>query len=100
MKHFEDGSWTLPVESLVIVDDADHLHPDLLRSLVEQAAVRTNTKLLLITHPGTDRGHDRGVGRTNGEIAVLRESLPWPNTSERQPETLSATTSSTAPAAT
>lgn len=29
--------------SLVIVDDADHLDPVLLHSLIEQAATRTNT---------------------------------------------------------
>ena len=75
--HFEDGSWTLPpVGSLVIVDDADHLHPDLLKSLVEQAAVRTNTKLLLITTEHPNRS-DRGVDRTNDGVAVLREALPW-----------------------
>lgn len=77
--HFEDGSWTLPPGgSLVIVDDADHLHPDLLKSLVEQSAVRTNTKLLLITTEHPDHGRDRGVDRTRGEgVAVLRDTLPW-----------------------
>ena len=75
VKNFEDGSWVLPVGSLVIVDDADHLHPDLLKSLVEQAATRTNTKLLLITNEHPDHGRDHG---TRGEgVAVLREALPW-----------------------
>ena len=63
---------------MVIVDDADHLHPDLLKSLVEQAAVRTNTKLLLITTEHPDHGRDRGGNRTRGEgVAVLRDTLPW-----------------------
>ncbi|MDX1893398.1 MobF family relaxase [Mycolicibacterium sp. 050158] len=76
--HFDSGDWPLPVGSLVIVDDADHLHPDLLRSLVEQASVRTNTKLLLIINEGADRGRDHGGDRTRGEgVVVLRESLPW-----------------------
>ena len=73
VKHFEDGSWPLPVGSLVIVDDADHLHPDLLKSLVEQAAVRTNTKLLLITN---DEGVDGGTDRGNA-VTALQEHLPW-----------------------
>lgn len=73
VKNLEDGSWTLPVGSLVIVDDADHLDPGLLASLVQLAAVRTNTKLLLITTEGPDRGGDR----TRDGVAVLRESLPW-----------------------
>ncbi|QSM61155.1 MobF family relaxase [Mycobacteroides abscessus] len=74
VKHFQDGSWTLPPGgSLVIVDDADHLHPTLLASLVELAATRTNTKLLLITTEGTDRSADR----TNEGVEVLREALPW-----------------------
>ena len=75
VKHFDDGSWVLPVGSLVIVDDADHLDPGLLASLVEQAATRTNTKLLLITnHHATGRDAER---TTNDGVAVLRESLPW-----------------------
>jgi hypothetical protein len=80
VKNFQDGKWTLPIGSLVIVDDADHLDPGLLASLAEQAAVRTNTKLLLITnhHDGTDRDQGHGADRTRGDgVAVLRESLPW-----------------------
>ena len=44
------GRWKLPLGSLVIVDDADHLKPDQLHWLAENAAA-TNTKLLLITTP-------------------------------------------------
>ena len=74
VQHFDDGTWTLPFGSLIIVDDADHLDPTLLHSLVDWAAVRTNTKLLLITTESPNRGADRTRG--NG-VAVLRESLPW-----------------------
>ena len=42
----ELGQWTLPIGSLVIVD---HLHPDHLRQLIDNAE-RTNTKLLLLTN--------------------------------------------------
>ena len=75
MKNFADDSWVLPVGSLVVVDDADYLDPVLLQSLVELAAVRTNTKLLLITS-----GHDtgRGTERTRGEgVTAPEEILPW-----------------------
>jgi len=44
------GSWKLPLGSLVVVDDADHLKPEHLHRLAENAAA-TNTKLLLITTP-------------------------------------------------
>ena len=46
----QTGRWKLPLGSLVIVDDADHLKPDQLHWLAENAAA-TNTKLLLITTP-------------------------------------------------
>jgi DNA transposition AAA+ family ATPase len=46
----QTGWWKLPLGSLVVVDDADHLPPEQLRSLAENAAA-TNTKLLLITTP-------------------------------------------------
>lgn len=42
--------WKLPLGSLVVVDDADHLPHEQLRSLAEHAAA-TNTKLLLVTTP-------------------------------------------------
>jgi hypothetical protein len=48
VKSLENGRWELPGGSLVIVDDADHLDPGLLGSLVGQAATRTNAKLLLL----------------------------------------------------
>ncbi len=74
VKNLNDGGCSLPVGSLVIVDDADHLDPGLLQSLVEHAATRTNTKLLLITNHRPDRGLDR-TGRDG--VAVLQENLPW-----------------------
>ena len=77
VRNFADGTWTLPAGSLVVVDDADHLHPDLLTSLVDQAAYATNTKLLLIT-TGIDRGMGRVADRGRGDgITVLQEALPW-----------------------
>jgi hypothetical protein len=53
----ENKRWKLPLGSLVIVDDADHLQPEQLRWLSETAAA-TNTKLILISnadsrHPGS-----------------------------------------------
>lgn len=44
-----------------------------LRSLVEHAATKTITKLLLITNDDTDRSRGRGVG---DGVTVLREALP------------------------
>ncbi|WP_373120728.1 MobF family relaxase [Mycobacterium marinum] len=46
----QTGHWKLPIGSLVIVDDADHLQPGQLHRLADNAA-GTNTKLLLITAP-------------------------------------------------
>lgn len=73
VKNFDDGSWALPGGSLVIVDDADRLDPGLLASLVETAAVRTNTKLILITNHDTSRTSPEG---TNA-VTVLQDHLPW-----------------------
>ncbi|KAA1250181.1 relaxase domain-containing protein [Mycobacterium simiae] len=60
--------WSLPSGSLVIVDDADHLPPERLRWLVDNATA-TNTKLLLVTTP--DAAH-----RDPSLLAVLAENLP------------------------
>lgn len=73
VKNFDSGDWALPIGSLVIVDDADHLDPGLLASLVETAATRTNTKLVLITNRD-DTG--RTVER-RAAVTVLQEKLPW-----------------------
>ena len=66
--NFASGRWTLPIGSLVIVDDADHLDPHDVRYLAEHAE-RTNTKLLLITNDGRESTHTL--------VAVLNTELPW-----------------------
>lgn len=76
---------------MVIVDDADHLDPTLLASLVEQAAVRTNTKLLLITKPrsrGTDCSVGDGVAGTwqLGWIAESHAPMEWHRAARRHHE--------------
>jgi conjugative relaxase-like TrwC/TraI family protein len=76
VKKLGDGSWRLPMGSLIIVDDADRLRPEHLHALIEQAATKTNTKLLLITNPHPDRGRDADRTARN-QIGVLEESLPW-----------------------
>ena len=62
--------WTPPPGSLLIVDDADHLHPDQLRRLTTHAGA-TNTKLLLITSDTTSPGPSRGL------TDALGDTLPW-----------------------
>jgi hypothetical protein len=64
----ETGRWKLPIGSLVIVDDADHLNADHLRQLVDNAE-RTNTKLLLLT------SGDNGPAHTL--TTALSTHLPW-----------------------
>jgi conjugative relaxase-like TrwC/TraI family protein len=64
----ENKRWTLPLGSLVIVDDADHLHPDQLRWLTETTAA-TNAKLILITTPD-------GRQPTHTLLGVLTNNLP------------------------
>ncbi|WP_394373743.1 MobF family relaxase [Mycobacterium avium] len=59
----------LPRGNLVIVDDADHLHPKHLQWLADNAAA-TNTKLLLITTPD-----HRTPAHTL--TAALDHLLPW-----------------------
>lgn len=59
----------LPLGNLVIVDDADHLHPKHLQWLADNAAA-TNTKLLLITTP------DQRTP-THTLTAALDHLLPW-----------------------
>lgn len=64
-----DGNrWKLPLGSLIVVDDADHLQPEQLRWLTETAAA-TNTKLVLIT-----AADDRDPAHTL--LAVLADNLP------------------------
>ena len=47
--NLQSGRWRLPIGSLLIVDDAEHLPADQLRWLIDNAAT-TNTKLLLTTN--------------------------------------------------
>ena len=63
------GRWKLSLGSLVVVDDADHLKPEQLHWLAENAAA-TNTKLLLITTPD-----HRQPAHT--VTAALDHLLPW-----------------------
>ena len=93
---------TLPLGSLIIVDDAQALTPQQLRWLTHTAAT-TNTKLLLITTPG-----DQQPAHTL--LTVLTNDLPntqhlgTPDPDHRQPRTTIdraehhlATTSATSP---
>jgi conjugative relaxase-like TrwC/TraI family protein len=81
----ENKRWKLPLGSLVIVDDADHLRPEQLRWLTETAGA-TNTKLLLITTPDS-----RQPAHTL--LAVLNDNLPsaqhigTPDRHHQQPST-------------
>ena len=60
--------WKLPMGSLIIVDDADHLQPEQLHWLTETAAA-TNTKLVLITTAdGREPAHTL--------LTVLGDNLP------------------------
>jgi conjugative relaxase-like TrwC/TraI family protein len=64
----EAGRWKLPIGSLVIVDDADHLPPHQMRQLIDNADP-TNTKLLLITNDDGEPAHTLS--------AALNTYLPW-----------------------
>jgi conjugative relaxase-like TrwC/TraI family protein len=88
--NLETGRWSLPIGSLVIVDDAEHLPPDQLRWLIDNAAA-TNTKLLLISTPD-----ERQAAHTLTD--ALHQHLPWAQqlgeTAARQrPTAIAATTS-------
>ncbi|MGO9349428.1 MAG: MobF family relaxase [Mycobacterium sp.] len=64
----DTNRWKLPLGSLVVVDDADHLQPEQLRWLTQTAAA-TNTKLILITTADSrDPAHTL--------LAVLTDNLP------------------------
>ena len=77
--------WKLPIGSMIIVDDADHLPPEKLHWLAKTAAT-TNSKLLLITTPdGREPAHTL--------LTVLTNDLPHtqhlgtPDPGRRQPHT-------------
>ena len=65
----QTGHWKLPLGSLVVVDDADHLKPGHLHWLADNAAA-TNTKLLLITTPDHRQP-------THTLTAAADHLLPW-----------------------
>jgi conjugative relaxase-like TrwC/TraI family protein len=67
---FSDGRWTAPPGTLIVVDDADHLTTDQLHCFTENA-VRTNTKLLLVTTPGAEREPTQTL------VDTLATNLPW-----------------------
>lgn len=83
--NLEAERWKLPRGSLLIVDDADHLQPELLQWLAENAA-RTNTKLLLITN-------DDSREPAHTLLGALNTHLPWtqhlgtPEPGRQQPHT-------------
>lgn len=65
-----DKTRTLPIGSLVIVDDADHLSVDQLTALTVQASAN-NTKLLLVTDHSATPGPSREI------TDALAATLPW-----------------------
>jgi hypothetical protein len=67
---FTAGQWTAPPGTLIVVDDADHLTAKQLHCFTENA-VRTNTKLLLVTTSTAD--HET----TQTLVDTLATNLPW-----------------------
>ena len=61
---------TAPPGTLIVVDDADHLTAAHLHCFTENA-VRTNTKLLLVTTPTADREPTQTL------VDTLATNLPW-----------------------
>jgi hypothetical protein len=66
----EKGELTIPRGTLLIIDDADHLDPKLLRYFTEHATA-SNTKLLLVHTPTPERQPGHTV------VQALAEALPW-----------------------
>jgi hypothetical protein len=67
---FTAGQWTAPPGTLIVVDDADHLTVEQLHCFTENA-VRTNTKLLLVTTPSAEREPTQTL------VDTLATNLPW-----------------------
>ena len=67
---FTAGQWTAPPGTLIVVDDADHLTAEQLHCFTENA-VRTNTKLLLVSTPTADREPTQTL------VGALATNLPW-----------------------
>ena len=77
--------WKLPMGSLIIVDDADHLPPEQLHWLTKTATT-TNTKLVLITTPdGREPAHTLLTVLTNEMPNTQHLGTPDPD--RRQPRT-------------
>ena len=79
----QTGHWKLPIGSLVIVDDADHLKPDQLGWLAEHAAA-TNTKLLLIAAPD-HRRPAHALTAAADHLLLWAQQLGSPDTGHQRP---------------
>ena len=69
-QRIDNGQWTIPPGNLLVIDDADHLDPQLLHYFTDHAA-RSNTKLLLLHTPTKDRAPAHSL------IDALADTLPW-----------------------
>jgi hypothetical protein len=73
IENLQSGRWRpVPIGSLLVVDDAEHLPADRLRWLLDNATA-TNSKLLLITTPDDTADPDRDHTLTE----ALQRHLPW-----------------------
>lgn len=77
------GRWKLPLGSLVVVDDADHLTPGQLHWLADNASA-TNTKLLLITTPD-HRQPAHTLTAAAGHLLPWAQHLGSPDTGHQRP---------------
>ena len=66
----DKGQLTIPPGALLVIDDADHLDPKLLRYFAEHATA-TNTKLLMVHSTTPDRQPPHTV------VNALTDALPW-----------------------
>ncbi len=77
IERLDSGQWTLPLGSLVIVDDADHLDADQLRALTRHAS-DANTKVVLLTHADSATEHGRDGQSTGRDLTdAAGAHLPW-----------------------
>jgi len=98
----DNKRWKLPVGSLLIVDDADHLQPEQLRWLVETAA-SANAKLILISTPESRQAVEPLLPVLTNDlpsaqhIGNLEHDHPQPSTAiQRVEHHLAATNATTA----
>ncbi|MBN3459738.1 relaxase domain-containing protein [Mycobacterium sp. DSM 3803] len=68
----ENSRWTLPIGTLIVVDDADHLDTDQLQGLTK-AAGEANAKLVLVTNE-TAAQHET---HSQPLVDMLHNQLPW-----------------------